>query len=172
MKRNKKIYIIGNSGSGKSYLAKELHKKLNIKILHLDDLFWETPFQKKRSQKEILKNLEKFFKENSSFIIEGVYKSLERKIKDNSDMLIYLDLPWKETKNNLKNRKSNKIDYYGTYYQKERKSEHGNIIYSKGSHDHLFENFSKEKIKLNNIKEVNDFIESYELSLPLLKNSP
>ena len=37
----KKIILIGSGGSGKSTLAKQLGNKLNIKVHHLDTLFWK-----------------------------------------------------------------------------------------------------------------------------------
>jgi adenylate kinase family enzyme len=35
----KKIFILGISGSGKSYLAKKMSEKLGIKSYDLDDIF-------------------------------------------------------------------------------------------------------------------------------------
>ncbi|WP_053365525.1 DNA topology modulation protein [Bacillus sp. FJAT-27245] len=37
----KKIAIIGSGGAGKSTFARELGKKLGIKVYHLDALFWQ-----------------------------------------------------------------------------------------------------------------------------------
>ena len=37
----KKIMIIGNNGSGKSYFAKELSKITNMPLFHLDLEFWK-----------------------------------------------------------------------------------------------------------------------------------
>ncbi len=37
----KKIILIGSGGSGKSTLARQLGNKLNIKVHHLDALFWK-----------------------------------------------------------------------------------------------------------------------------------
>lgn len=159
--KNKRIYIVGNSGSGKSYLAKKLKHKLNINILHLAQIFWENVFCTKRKQELINKDLFSFIENNQSFVIEGVFRSLERSIIQNTNLLIYLDLPWKEVENNLKNRNSQKINYYKTYYKEKRISSHGNIVYSKGSHDQLFQHFNLEKIKLKTKKELNEFIDSF-----------
>lgn len=47
-----RIYIIGNSGSGKSYLSQILSKRCNINHFDLDDIFWETKFTVKRLEEE------------------------------------------------------------------------------------------------------------------------
>jgi ATP-dependent protease HslVU (ClpYQ) ATPase subunit len=36
-----RVVIIGNSGSGKSYLARRLSEQLTLPLIHLDALFWE-----------------------------------------------------------------------------------------------------------------------------------
>ncbi len=41
----KKIILIGSGGSGKSTLAKQLGNKLNIKVHHLDALFWKANWE-------------------------------------------------------------------------------------------------------------------------------
>ncbi len=51
----KKVLIIGNSGAGKSWLSDRLSKKLNIKEINFDAVYWEPGgFNKKRSP-EIVK---------------------------------------------------------------------------------------------------------------------
>ncbi len=39
--RFKRILIIGCGGSGKSKLAEQLHQKLNLSIIHLDQHYWK-----------------------------------------------------------------------------------------------------------------------------------
>lgn len=40
-----KILIIGGNGSGKTTFAKELSRKLNIPVIHLDKLYWKDNWQ-------------------------------------------------------------------------------------------------------------------------------
>lgn len=48
------MVIIGNSGSGKTWLAERLRTILLAPVIHLDDLFWEPGgFDKKRRDEEI-----------------------------------------------------------------------------------------------------------------------
>lgn len=37
----RKIILIGSGGAGKSTMARELGKKLNVQVHHLDSLFWK-----------------------------------------------------------------------------------------------------------------------------------
>jgi adenylate kinase family enzyme len=36
-----RIIIIGNSGSGKTWLARQLAEDAPCPVIHLDDIFWE-----------------------------------------------------------------------------------------------------------------------------------
>jgi adenylate kinase family enzyme len=50
----KRILIIGNSGSGKSWLAAQLAERLTIREVNLDTIVWQPGgFNQKRSQHEI-----------------------------------------------------------------------------------------------------------------------
>lgn len=90
-----KIHIIGCSGSGKTYLAKCLSKKLNIPRFDLDDIQWDNttnsygvkmPVDKREALfEEILKN--------DSWIIEGVYYSWVGRSFKEADVIYLLDMP-------------------------------------------------------------------------------
>lgn len=48
-----KIVIIGNSGSGKTWLAKNLASLITVPLIHLDDIFWDSNgFEKKGRMKK------------------------------------------------------------------------------------------------------------------------
>lgn len=86
-----KIAIIGYSGSGKSTLAQELGTKLDASVLHLDRLHW-LPGWKERAREDELNMLGDFLDENSSWIIDGNYRSLyfERRMEE-ADSIIFMD---------------------------------------------------------------------------------
>jgi adenylate kinase family enzyme len=93
----KRIYILGASGSGKSFLSKKISKALRILVYDLDDLFWkhgsERKYDIKRDEKERNKLLEKITKKDK-WIIEGCYSSwIEDSIRK-SDLVIWLDPPF------------------------------------------------------------------------------
>jgi adenylate kinase family enzyme len=124
----RKIVIIGSPGAGKTTLAKELGSQLDIKVFHLDRLFWYPDWEKKTrdtrinilqdllgnqqwlnvfhlnhfswhpdwGQKtrdvriDILQNLTG----DRQWIIEGTYmESSEPRLQD-SDTIVFLDIPW------------------------------------------------------------------------------
>ena len=90
-----KIYIIGCSGTGKTYLAKKLSNKYNIPHYNLDNIYWDNSSQKYGIKTEIEKR-DKLFQnilEKDDWIIEGIYyKWLEQSFKD-ADIIYVLDLP-------------------------------------------------------------------------------
>ena len=86
-----KIFIIGNSGSGTSYLAKKLSNKYNIPHFDLDDIFWEKKFTVKRIEDDNKKLLSDIIQNNKSWIIEGIFTSFVSKAILNSDKIIWLD---------------------------------------------------------------------------------
>lgn len=89
-----KTIIIGNSGSGKTWLAKRLAGNTDAAIIHLDELFWQPGgFEQKRSLSEV-EQLIAQSKQGSSWIVEGVFGELAERYFDQADMLIWLDLPW------------------------------------------------------------------------------
>jgi adenylate kinase family enzyme len=50
------MIIVGNSGSGKTWLAKKLAKVEGCQVIHLDNIFWEPGgFDRKRSPEEVAK---------------------------------------------------------------------------------------------------------------------
>jgi hypothetical protein len=85
-----KIAIIGSSGAGKTTLARSLHSILNIRVVHLDRVFWQ-PHWKKKPKDTRGEIIEKIVK-NPEWIIEGTYLSLSEARLDAADTIIFLDV--------------------------------------------------------------------------------
>lgn len=85
----KKIAIIGAPGTGKTTLANNLSKILNIPATHIDGIHhlpnWEMRDKSERDQM-ILEIANK-----ASWIIDGTYKSTLRKRLELADLIIWLD---------------------------------------------------------------------------------
>jgi len=86
----KRIIIVGNSGSGKSYLGKKIAEITDLPLIHLDNEFWKPNWVKTPRDEwiEIQKNLIKAEK----WIIEGNYNSTMELRFEASDLVIFLDI--------------------------------------------------------------------------------
>ena len=87
-----RIYIIGNSGSGKSYLANKLSEKLNIPHFDLDDVFWKKKYSIQRTEDEKKLLLSKIIKDNETWVIEGLFVSFTDEAIKNATEIIWLDI--------------------------------------------------------------------------------
>lgn len=87
----KRIRIIGTPGSGKTYLAKLISKKLKIPVYDLDDVYWQKKYTKRRDPKKIGKLIKKIIKKRK-WIIEGMQWGIESEwIVKRSDVTVWVD---------------------------------------------------------------------------------
>jgi adenylate kinase family enzyme len=106
MKMLTRVAIIGNSGFGKSHMARLLSKFYSLPVIHLDRLFWMPGgFNEKRPGDEVIREAEQKRKENS-WIVEGVFGELAELFLPRAQMLIYLDMDWATCQGGLKSRGS------------------------------------------------------------------
>lgn len=87
----KKIFVIGNSGCGKTTLAKRLSKKLKIDHYNLDDIYFEKKFTKKRSIEDCKKRLSELIRGKDLWIVEGVYTNWTDLVRDEADIIIWIE---------------------------------------------------------------------------------
>ena len=101
-----KIIILGNSGSGKSWLAKHLGNIFGAPVIHLDDFFWEPGgFDSKRSSEEVALLIQRS-KNQESWIVEGVFGELAEHYLDVAELLVWLDIDWEICRSRLERRGS------------------------------------------------------------------
>ena len=101
-----RIVIVGNSGSGKSHLARQLSSKLGFQIVHFDEHFWEPGGFNKKRQPEVVHSEIKQLSLNASWIMEGVFGDLAATALENATALIFLNKSWDECKSALLERGS------------------------------------------------------------------
>lgn len=101
-----RIVVVGNSGSGKTWLATSLAASTMVPVIHLDDLFWEPGgFDKKREQVVVMRLVEEY-QSGDSWIVEGVFGELATIFADVADLFIWLDIDWSTCKTRLERRGS------------------------------------------------------------------
>ncbi len=95
-----KILIIGIVASGKTTLAKNLSKQLNIKYYEIDSIVHDDKNNKVRSHEEQIEII-KTIDNNRDWIIEGTLRKNLHFLLDLADKIIYLDIPLKIRKRRI-----------------------------------------------------------------------
>jgi len=167
-----KVLIIGNSGSGKSWLSLRLANIFNIKEVNLDSIFWEPGgFNLKRSPEVIDQELLTLAKEDS-WVAEGVFGTLAEKLISSADTLLFLDLDWKLCRSSLLSRGSesskqldkevaednfqNLLTWASEYKFRNSKS-------SYKFHNELFDQFKGKKIRFKSREQINTFVNKHKM---------
>jgi adenylate kinase family enzyme len=86
----KRIVILGSSGSGKSYLSKEIAKITGLPLIHLDFIFF-LPGWKATPDDEWIEKLHRLAADEK-WIIEGVSKDKAEILFKTADLIIFLDV--------------------------------------------------------------------------------
>ena len=102
--------IIGNSGSGKSWLARRLGDASARQVTDLDDVHWLPGGHDAKRPRETAIELAAAAASAQSWIIEGVFGWLVTPIVQRATLLIWLDLPWTDCDRNLRSRHQGETD--------------------------------------------------------------
>jgi adenylate kinase family enzyme len=101
----RKILMFGNSGSGKSILARKLCAGTGLAHLDLDTLAWQPtspPERKPLNESQI--EIENFIDLNDGWVIEGCYTDLLEMAVAESNEMIFMNLPINACLANTRNR--------------------------------------------------------------------
>ncbi len=100
-----KIRIIGNSGSGKTTVARMLGEYFRIPVLHMDSIAFIPNSDFVLKEKELVRtDISKFVTYNNKWIIEGNYISTIDAVYNVPDVLIFIDLPVEQALYNFQKR--------------------------------------------------------------------
>lgn len=88
---HKRIAIIGCAGSGKTTLAFQLQKQLNLPLYHLDQYYWKPGWQ--RSELEEFSKIHTQLCKQNAWIMEGSYYKTFHERAVHADVIIFLDAP-------------------------------------------------------------------------------
>ncbi|MBU2865219.1 AAA family ATPase [Reinekea forsetii] len=99
------IVVFGNSGSGKSSLAKNLAEKYQLTHLDLDTVAWQPIMPPKRKTIEESENqINGFIESSPNWVIEGCYSDLLELVMPKASEIIFLNLPISKCIENARNR--------------------------------------------------------------------
>lgn len=88
---HKKIHIIGSTGSGKTYLAREISKRLHIPFFELDDVVWNGAVELSgKNSPEVRDKILEDIINKEQWIIEGVYHKWVGRSFEEADVIIFL----------------------------------------------------------------------------------
>jgi adenylate kinase family enzyme len=98
----RRTVIVGNGGSGKSWLAEQLSRRLSVP--DLDVIHWEPGGYNVMRDKSLAIEMARQAAEGQGWVIEGVYGWLAREALPRATALIWLDIDDDECIANLKRR--------------------------------------------------------------------
>jgi len=146
------IAIIGNAGSGKTFLANKICDRIKgTQHVPLDDIFWlPGNHEKKRPETKAIKLLKEETR-SGSFVIEGVFSDLLAHASQPIHTLIWLTPPWPTCRDRLLLREQTRgssaeqidkfLDWASRYEQRTDPLSHS-------GHSAYFESFNGAKYQL------------------------
>lgn len=157
--------IIGNSGSGKSWLAKRLAEQLQVPWIDLDLIHWISDEHSiPRPRAEAL-GMARVAASNECWVIEGVYGWMVSELMEQATALIWLCLEDEDCVSHIRQREAKRDDsdellialqdWAGSYRTRE-----GSSGFS--AHQRLFEGFDGSKLQLMNRAEVTAFVSTMQ----------
>lgn len=152
--------IIGNSGAGKSWLAKRLAEHLHAPWIDLDRVHWvsdESSIARPRSE---ALGMARVLADDERWVIEGVYGWIVSELINRATALVWLCVDDESCVANIRQRENRQdndellialLEWAGSY--RVRKDSSGF-----SAHRQLFEGFSGSKIRLRDRGEIAAFV--------------
>ena len=157
--------IIGNSGSGKSWLAKRLAEHLQVPWIDLDLIHWASDEHSIARPRAEALGMARVAASEERWIIEGVYGWMVSELVEQATALIWLCLEDEDCVNNIRQREATRdekeellialLDWAGSYRTRQGSS-------GFATHQRLFDRFSGSKLQLMNRAEVSAFVSTVQ----------
>jgi adenylate kinase family enzyme len=153
--------IIGNSGSGKSWLAERLAMHLKAPWIDLDQIHWLSDEHSiPRPRAEAL-GMARIAASEERWVIEGVYGWIVSELLPRTTALIWLSVEDEECVANIRQREAKRdekdellialLDWAGRYRTRDESS-------GFAAHQRLFEGFGGSKLRLIGRAEIATFV--------------
>lgn len=165
----KKVLIIGNSGSGKSWLSARLSTRLKVKNVNLDSVVWEPGGYNQKRPQDVVDSELSILSSEPLWVVEGVFGVLAEKLIHSADTLIFLDMDWSLCETSLCSRGSQSakqedrelaeknfrelLIWASEYSTRASKSSHQ-------FHSQLYTQFTGNKFRFSTREQVNTFVTS------------
>lgn len=167
-----RIVIVGNSGSGKTFLANQISHYFG-KVFHFDSFFWEPGgFNKKRPKEVVARELVEI-SEMDGWVVEGVFGELAELFINRATCLIWLDMNWETCQKNLLLRGSESsrqlepqkaeenflilIGWASKYWERTNSR-------SYTGHKKIFDVFPRSKYRLTSKQELDNYVTAISAS--------
>ena len=158
----RRTLIIGNAGSGKTWLAGQLATMSAFTTIHLDDMRWEPGQYGKARDNQLVVDQVVRAAQADMWLMEGVYGWLAKAVIGRATQLIWLDVPEDECLANVRARGIQGggsqadfealLQWVGEYRLRDNSS-------CFAAHLKLFEGFAGAKARLNGRAEMAAFVE-------------
>ena len=146
--------IIGNSGSGKSWLAQRLAEQLREPWTDLDRIHWLSDEHSIPRPRAKALAMARIAADEQRWVIEGVYGWIISEILHRATALIWLSIGDEECVANIRQRETQDnerlvalLEWAGSYRKRDDSS-------GFAAHQRLFEGFCRAKIRLEDRKEI------------------
>jgi uridine kinase len=158
--------IVGNSGSGKSWLSRELGERLRIAAIDLDSIHWEPEGFEVARDKDAARLAVRQIAARENWIIEGVYGWLAREAASRATTLIWLDIPVEECLENLRlrgARSPGEVESFAALLAWAADYPHRETSSSQKGHEEIFMSFSGCRARLCSRDRVREFLAAVPL---------
>jgi adenylate kinase family enzyme len=149
--------IIGNSGSGKSWLAQRLAERLQVPWTDLDRIHWLSDEHSIARPRAEALAMARIAAGQERWVIEGVYGWIASELLPRTTTLIWLSVADEVCVANIRQREINDderlialLEWAGSYRQRDDSSGYT-------AHQRLFEGFTGTKMRLTDRTEITVF---------------